>query len=145
MTYPSTPGYARNSETSKEAAEKLTSRDELRGLIIKHLSFMAYQGATVDEAKASCEATTGRSFDRSTVAARFTEMTEEGLIVVTRETRKTPRDRNAYVYLHKDYGPVGTLAKPQRVSNQALLQKISRLELENQQLRERQCNCRIWK
>lgn len=129
MTYPHSPGFAAGSETSQEAAERLTSKDELCGLIKRHLLEQVYNGSTVDEAKVYCEAQAGRDFDRSTVAARFTELTEAGEIALSTEKRLTPKRRNAGVYLHKDFAPVGSLLKAQRQSAQKLQAELTTLRL----------------
>ncbi len=136
MSYPETPGFAKHSETSKEAADLLTNKDELQGFIINYLQHSCiYGGSTVDEAKDRCEQHFERTFDRSTIAARFTELTEEGVIVLTSEKRLTPRRRKAGVYLHKDFAPVGSLERQARGSAKKLQERVTYLELENERLR----------
>jgi hypothetical protein len=130
MMYPHSPGFAANSDTSREAADRLTSKDELQGFILNYLQHgCIYTGSTVDEAKERCESHFERTFDRSTIAARFTELTEEGLIVLTAEKRLTPRRRKAGVYLHRDFAPVGSLERQARGSAKELQRRVTTLEL----------------
>lgn len=103
MTYPETPGYSRHSKTSKEASKKLKSKDALYSLILNHMVSVNTYGSTVDEMLAVCEKQHNRSYDRSTIAARFTELELSKRIVKTNKTRKTPRNRNATVYILKSY------------------------------------------
>lgn len=96
MPYPNTPGFARNSATSRLAAERLTSREETQGLIIKFLTANP-EGATADEVKPFIDAALDREVDRGTISARFAEMKEAGLIVETAQQRLTKRGRPATV------------------------------------------------
>lgn len=98
MTYPDTPGYARDSDTSREAAEKLTGKEFLHRHIVNFLTSKGTHGATVDETKELLEEKTRREYDRSTIAARFTELEAAGRIVRTEATRKSARGRRASVY-----------------------------------------------
>ena len=135
MNYPHSPGFAANSDTSREAADRLTSKDELQGFILNYLQHSCiYTGSTVDEAKERCESHFERTFDRSTIAARFTELTEAGQIVLTAEKRLTPRRRKAGVYLHRDFAPVGSLERQARGSAKELQKRVTTLELVSQQL-----------
>lgn len=95
--YPESPGYARRSETSREAATRLTDRDIIHDKILKILKITP-AGMTVDEMKPRIEVALDREFDRSTIAARFTELKAKALIVETDERRQTPRGRSALVY-----------------------------------------------
>ncbi len=95
--YPKAPGYARGSDTSKEAADKLTQRTVIHEAILRALTVNS-QGLIVDDAKRFLESYMGRKFDRSTIAARFTELEKLGRIIMTDEKQKTPMGRNAHVY-----------------------------------------------
>lgn len=101
--YPESPGYARNSETSQEAAINLKSKDYLYSTILSNMKGMAEYGVIVDEALEVCQKCHNRTYDRSTIAARFTELEAQGRIIRTNKTRKTPRNRKASVYVLKDY------------------------------------------
>lgn len=80
--YPENPGYAKNSNTSFQAAEKLTGKDILYDVIIDYLRAHP-EGATVDDLKIVCEDKMDRDYDRSTIAARFTELTLKNKIIAT--------------------------------------------------------------
>lgn len=95
--YPYEAGFSKNSDTSKEAAQKLTGKDALYEIILDLLRTVK-KGFTVDEAKVLIEDRAKKEYDRSTIAARFTELKAIGKIQETPETRKTPRGRNAHVY-----------------------------------------------
>lgn len=98
--YPAAAGYAKGSDTSKEAAVRLTTKKALHEIILGVLA-VSPAGMTVDEMKPIVEMRLGRSFDRSTVAARFTELKSEAwgaAIVETPETRISPMNRPAHVH-----------------------------------------------
>ncbi len=97
MNYPNSPGYAQGSETSRAAAESLSGHSELCLNILAVLR-SSVSGLIVDDVKAMVERNLERSFDRSTIAARFTELKERGMIYETAETKKTPRGRAATVF-----------------------------------------------
>lgn len=101
MTFPHSPGFARNSDTSRQAAETLSNKDKMQRLIIEYMGIMP-GGITPDEAKSYLERILDREFDRSTVAARFTELKELGRIIETAERRKTPRGKPAAVCVLKE-------------------------------------------
>lgn len=98
MTYPFTTGFAKGSATSKAAADSLQSRDAVAFAVLQALYVVGAHGYIVDEAKPIVEHALGRDFDRSTVAARFTELKEMGYIEETSATRQTPRGRQAAVH-----------------------------------------------
>lgn len=95
--YPNGPGYARGSDTSREAAERLTARTFIHDAVIELLEGRA-DGLIVDEVRAVMERRLGRKFDRTTIGARFTELEKLGRIIKTDEKRQTPMGRNAAVY-----------------------------------------------
>ncbi len=98
MTYPNSPGYAKGSDTSKAAAESLSTHGELSFAVLRAVRNAGSIGIIVDDAKALVEDELGRSFDRSTVAARFTELKAQEMIEETDQRRMTPRDRMATVF-----------------------------------------------
>lgn len=98
MTYPNSPGYAKGSATSKAAADSLPDLTPMCRDILKEL-YTRPNGLIVDEVKQGLELSSLRTFDRSTIAARFTELTERSFIKETEYTRKTPRGRQATVYV----------------------------------------------
>lgn len=98
MNYPNSPGYARKSDTSREAAESLSGHRELSLTVLKVIYAAANHGLIVDEAKVIVERAMERDFDRSTIAARFSELKNQGYIEETAERRKTQRQKNATVF-----------------------------------------------
>ena len=104
MNYPDNPGYAQKSETSKQAASRLTCQSELHILILSELSDHGATGLIVDEALPIVINKMQRHFDRSTVAARFTEMKIMGLIETSDLTRLTPKNRSASVFVINQNG-----------------------------------------
>lgn len=97
MTYPASPGFAAGSETSKGAADALTGRDAAQREVLKAL-YHHRDGLIVDEIKIVIEKTMGREFDRSTVAARCTELEARLLIHATEGRRMSARNRPAAIY-----------------------------------------------
>lgn len=97
MTYPNSPGYAKGSETSQAAAETLYNREGLHFAVLQCLYNKA-QGLVVDDVKYLVQRSMGRDFDRSTVAARFTELEAQGLIESTDQRGVTARGKSATIY-----------------------------------------------
>lgn len=97
MTYPHTAGYAKNSETSKEAAESVYDREGLQFSVMAIL-FNNPLGLVVDDVKMVVEKIKGRTFDRSTIAARFTELKLAEMIEETQYYGKTARGKKAVIY-----------------------------------------------
>lgn len=111
MTYPTTPGFSKKSKTSREAASRLTCRSEIHLMIMKQIQLAGARGMIVDEAHELVMRELDRPFDRATIAARFTELTMAGLIVRTEETRPTPKNRSASVYVLSEAGAERILLK----------------------------------
>lgn len=99
MNYPEDAGYAKNSDTSREAAEMLTDRTQIQNYVVRKIGNAGQNGMTVDEMKVAAEEYFRRGFDRSTIAARFTELEADKRIVKSNLKRKTPRKRWAYAYV----------------------------------------------
>lgn len=97
MTYPNTPGHAAGSATSQAAAETLYDREGLHFFVLSCL-YMTPSGLIVDEVKLQLEHEKGRTFDRSTVAARFTELKAQEMIIETADTRTSNRGKAASVW-----------------------------------------------
>ena len=98
MNYPNSPGYAQGSATSKAAAEALSGHGEISSAVLRAVRDAGSHGLIVDEGKIIIERALERDFDRSTIAARFTELKILGLIEETNQRRKTPRERMAAVF-----------------------------------------------
>ena len=97
--YPISAGYAKDSDTSREAAHKVKDRHLIHDVIIELLVHAGKTGLTVDEAKPLVEAKLGRAMDRSTVAARFTELKAARRIYCLTDKRMTPMLRKAHVHV----------------------------------------------
>jgi hypothetical protein len=94
MTYPTTPGYQRDSETSREAAEKLNPKKYIQ----QTLDFLAERGsygATADELAQHLEAINGRVIANTTAGARLTELLAAGKIAKSGIRRMTRYGRAA--------------------------------------------------
>lgn len=101
--YPAGPGYARDSETSRVAAERLTSHEAIYDTCLQFILDAGHYGATVDDAWKHCEAEHRKTYDRTTIGARFTKMLKDGKIVKTELTRPTRHDRPATVHIHTNF------------------------------------------
>ncbi len=99
--YPIVAGHAKGSDTSKEAADRLTDRTAIHKMILEILDHHYPLGLTVDEIKPIIEYKLRRNFDRSTIAARFTELKSAKFncsIIETPDKRLSPMNRLAHVY-----------------------------------------------
>jgi DNA-binding MarR family transcriptional regulator len=92
MTYPDTPGYQAHSETSREAAEKL-SADTLRQAVLDDIALHERQGRTGDELAEHFSTAPG------TISARLIELERSGRVIKTAQKRRTTARRQAFVYV----------------------------------------------
>jgi len=76
----------------------LTSQGEVARAVLVALRDAGDHGLIVDESRIMVERALDRDFDRSTIAARFTELKARGMIRETDERRQTPRGRKAAVF-----------------------------------------------
>lgn len=97
MTYPNTPGFAKGSATSENAARTLYDRDSIQFGILISL-YAVPGGLNVDDTRKQVEVARKRDFDRSTIAARFTELEAAGMIQATDKTAPSRRGKPATVY-----------------------------------------------
>ena len=95
--YPQSPGYAKGSETSREAAQRLTSRDAIAEIVLSAVDSSGKFGVTVDEVRPKVEASLGTK-ERTSIAARFTELEAQGLIRKAGK-RDNGRGRNVNYYI----------------------------------------------
>ena len=96
--YPNSAGYAKGSETSKEAAQKLTSREIISESVLHLVDAAAQFGITVDEARIRIENMLDKDFERSTIAARFSELTKQGTITIAGK-RDNDKGRKVNYYI----------------------------------------------
>ena len=97
MTYPQTTGYAKGSDTSRAAAETLYDREGLQFAVMSCL-YNNPQGLVVDDVKKYVQHIKQRDFDRSTIAARFTELEAAGMLKATDERGTSARGKSATIY-----------------------------------------------
>lgn len=97
--YPESPGYQRHSDTSREAADKLTGQGLQHRLILEAMTRNGMKGLTIDEAAAMLTDHLERHIHSGTAAARMGELEKAGKVCKTPQRRKTRSGRNAVVYL----------------------------------------------
>lgn len=97
MTYKNSPGFAAGSATSKNAAATLYDRDGIQFGIMTAL-YAVPTGLNVDDARRVVETARRRDFDRSTIAARFTELEAAGMVAATDKTSPSRRGKPSTVY-----------------------------------------------
>ncbi len=95
--YSQSAGYAKGSDTSRAAAETLYDRDGLQFFVLAFL-YMHSQGLVVDDVKKAAQTRFKRDYDRSTIAARFTELEAAEMIRATDERGKSARGKSATIY-----------------------------------------------
>lgn len=89
--------YQKHSETSREAAEKLYSAENLRAQILDEIRHRKADGRTGDELSEWFGLAPG------TISARLIELERAGDIVRLDQTRKTQSNRKAYIYIAKEF------------------------------------------
>ena len=85
--------YARDSDTSFEAAESMREPAAVIRSAILRAVVASHIGLTCDEAEVKLHLT------HQTCSARFTELHQAGLILKTEQRRLTRGNRNAVVYV----------------------------------------------
>lgn len=96
--YPSGPGYQRNSETSRAAAQSMHPHYTKQQQII--VDFLKQQGAHGSTYTEICN---GTQLSAPSVCARMVELCESHTVIKSDLTRPTPSGRQAHVYLHRDF------------------------------------------
>lgn len=100
--YPNQPGYQRNSDTSRAAAESMARHfNKQQQRIIDWLFARGFDGGTYSEI---CH---GTSLSAPSVCGRMVELCEAKAVIKSEHTRATPSGRQAHVYLHKDFSQGG--------------------------------------
>lgn len=131
MTYPETPGFQAHSDTSREAAEKL-SADTLRQAVLEDIALWERHGRTGDELSEQFGTAPG------TISARLIELERAGNVIKTAQKRRTTARRHAFVYVAAQFWAedLGRAAvKSDGPSVQELQRKVTRLELKLEGLR----------
>lgn len=116
--------YQPHSETSKEAADRLTSKRHMYGVILTSLLAAETEGLTGDELLGRFSPET----HRGTVSARLIELEREGEIVKTNRTRKSRLNRPSSIYVLSKFATETDRLPPkkrQRSKDVAALEKIA--------------------
>lgn len=132
MSYPETAGFQKHSETSRKAADELTSQHSMENDIFRYLEEYP-SGFTADELQ---EALTDKhpGVQAGTIAARLRGLELKGRIKKTRETRLTRNRRQAQVWKHPKHvkaedmiaaQPVKSLNRDEVDDSAALAQAIA--------------------
>lgn len=122
------PSYQPHSETSKAAAQNLSTsismRSDVLRCIITHCHHTVRIGATCDEIAHYMRVVNG------TIAARLIELEREGKIIKTGMKRKTQQNRSAFVYVEKDIWTIDMSQAPKkkRTSRAEILMDNSRMK-----------------
>ena len=96
--YPREAGYAKGSETSREASEKLTSKQAISDAVLRLVDGSGAFGITVDDAREKIEVILNKKFERSTIGARFTELSRLNIIRIAGK-RDNGKGRNVNYYI----------------------------------------------
>lgn len=102
--YPDGPGFARDSETSRMAAEQVDDEGQLVD-VLSCFHSVSHTGATCDEITVMMNEKfpRWRGMECGTVAARMVTLKTKGIIFSKGERRKTRKGRSAEVFIHKNY------------------------------------------
>lgn len=93
MTYPETPGYQHGSDTSRHAADTLTTAHKNRQILLDLLKRRGLEGCTIDEFAQAL------GVPPNAISGRFSELETDGKICKTPQRRKTRSGKPAVVYL----------------------------------------------
>lgn len=127
MTYPDTPGFQKNSDTSRAAANALTSQHSMEDDIFRYLEHYA-SGFTADELhEALLDKHPG--VQAGTIAARLRGLELKGRIRKTKETRLTRNRRQAQVWKHPRHVSESELI-PATAVNQRTVKEMVRESIE---------------
>lgn len=91
-------GYRHESDTSREAAEKLTTAQRNRALALDFIKSKGREGATIDEVCVFLSEMLGREVPPNAISGRFSELVDAGAICKTPLRRKTRSGKTAVVY-----------------------------------------------
>lgn len=92
-TYPDVPGWARNSKTSRAAAQSMLPHyTKQQQIIVDFLKRQGARGGTYTEIR------DGTQLSTPSVCGRMVELVESGTVFKSDERRPTPTNRMAVVY-----------------------------------------------
>jgi hypothetical protein len=96
--YPSAPGWQRHSDTSHAAAQSMRPHYTVQQKRI--VDFLQGQGVTGGTYTEICS---GTQLSAPSVCGRMVELVRGKHVIKSNDTRATPSNRQAHVYLHKDF------------------------------------------
>lgn len=97
--YSQGPGFRHESDTSREAAERLTTAQRNRHIALDFIKGRGADGATIDEVCVHLSQVLARQVPPNAISGRFKELEEQRVITKTPQRRKTRSGRNAVVYV----------------------------------------------
>lgn len=97
--YSQGPGFRHESDTSREAAEKLSSAQRNRAIALQYIKDQGLTGATIDEVCVHLSKVLSRQVPPNAISGRFIELEQQEVISKTPQRRKTRSGRNAVVYI----------------------------------------------
>lgn len=121
--------FRHESDTSREAAETLTTAQKNRKIALVYIQAQGLKGATIDEISIHLTETTGRMVPPNAISGRFSELVDAGLISKTPQRRKTRSGKNAVVYIAgswTDHFVEPAPAVPQETQFEAYKAKLAR-------------------
>lgn len=110
MSYPDTPGFVKHSETSRYAADNLTTAEKVADDIVSWLEFYP-DGRTADELRDDL-AVRHKDIQSGTVAARLRGLDLVHRVCKTTTKRKTRNNRPAHVYKLPKYSMPSEVIQP---------------------------------
>jgi len=109
LPYRGQPPHVSGSSTSEAAAHEIEpNAASLRGKVLKHIRAACQYGCTDDEIEVQL------AMKGSTVRPRRRELQLGGLIAESGEQRKTRTNRQAVVWVAKEFKPLSAAVKPAR-------------------------------
>lgn len=97
--YSAGPGFRHESDTSREAADRLTTAQRNRHAALDFIRSRGLEGATIDEVCVHLSGLLGRDVPPNAISGRFIELEGQELVSKTPMRRKTRSGRNAVVYI----------------------------------------------
>lgn len=91
--------FRHESDTSRAAAEKLTTAQRNRSYAMGYIRSQGSEGATIDEVCIHLTSLLGREVPPNAISGRFIELEKQGMVSKTPMRRKTRAGRDAVVYI----------------------------------------------
>ena len=116
MTLP----YQKHSETSKRAAERNTTAANIRSEVLAIIINSHFEGCISDEIAEMMDKVPNM------IASRLQELELAGFIIKLTETRKTRSNRNANVYVARNYIACRETLAPKKPVNRGATENLAR-------------------